>query len=226
MPSSTSAPSSATAPPAPLPSRAPGASLRADWPFQTVYLWDAPARLAPLLLLGALAGTWLPAGGPQGQALHRALDMALPWLALFHLLWPLYGPRRAEVRARLQAAGWRASLARWAPRALGPGRIALAARAMVLLLLLAAALAARPAPVLHQALAWGALALLALQGLGALWQHRRAGESLRAALLRGEGTGRPQEALQGDSSGWAWALAGLVPACWLWQALLRPALLS
>lgn len=198
----------------------------ADWPFHAVYLWDLPTRLAPLLLLGALLGTWVSAALPQGQTLHRALDMALPWLALFHLLWPLCGPRRAQVRARVQAVGWRASLARWTPRALGPGRIALTARAGVLLLLLGAALSAGPAPALHQALAWVVLALLVLQGMGALWLHRRAGESLRPALLRGMGTGRPHEALGGGSAGWAGALVLLIPACWLWQAVLRPALLG
>ena len=199
---------------------------RADWPFHVVYLWDAPARLAPLLLVAALIGTWISAALPQGQTLHRALDMALPWLALFHLLWPLCGPRRVEVRARLRAMGWRESLARWAPRALVPGRIALAMRAMVLLLLLGAALAARPAPALHQALAWAVLALLVLQALGTLWLHRRAGDPLLPALLQGLGTGRPNEALSMRSSGWAWATALLIPACWLWQALLRPVLLG
>lgn len=227
-------PSASTSPPSPRSSATPArattrpaaAPVPADWPFQAVYLWDAPTRLAPLLLLGALLGTWVSAALPQGQTLHRALDMALPSLALFHLLWPLCGPRRAQVRARVQAVGWRASLARWTPRALGPGRIALTARAGVLLLLLGAALSAGPAPALHQALAWMGLALLVLQGLGALWLHRRAGESLRPALLRGMGTGRPHEALDGGSAGWAGALVLLIPACWLWQAVLRPALLG
>lgn len=217
--SSSDTPVRAAAPPATK-------AVQADWPFQPVYLWDAPTRLAPLLLLGALLGTWLSAALPQGQSLHRALDMAMPWLALFHFLWPLCGPRRAQVRARVQAVGWRASLARWTPRTLGPGRIALTVRAGVLLLLLGAAVSARPAPALHQALAWGVLALLVLQALGALWLHRRAGESLRCALLHGQGTGQPREALTSASSGWAWALLMLIPACWLWQALLRPALLS
>lgn len=191
--------------------------LRPDWPFHTVYLWDAPTRLAPLLLLSALIGSWVSAAAAPGHALHRALGMALPWLALFHLLWPLCGPRRAQVRARLRTVGWRESLARWTPRALGPGRMALAARLMLVLLLPGAAAAARHAPALHQGLACAALMLMALQALGALWVHWRAGEALQPALLHGLGTGRPDEALAGRSHGWAWALALWIPACWAWQ---------
>lgn len=197
----------------PSPSRA----LPEDWPFQVVYLWDAPTRLTPLLLLGALAGAWASALFAPGQSLHRALIAALPGLALFHLLWPLYGPRRAQVRARLRTVGWRASWARWAPRALGPGRTGLAARLVLLLLVLGAAATAESAAVRHQGLALAALGLMTLQGLGILWQHRRAGEALWPALRYGLGTGRPDEALPGRARGWAWALALLIPTCWLGQ---------
>ncbi|RYF83395.1 MAG: hypothetical protein EOO29_03575 [Comamonadaceae bacterium] len=204
---------------APLADLPDAAHWTAHWPFHSVALWDAPSRIAPALLLAALVGAW--ASGPLAtlQTLHRALDMALPWLALFHLLWPLCGPRRAVVWARLRDVGWRESLCRWTPRALGPGRIALLMRLGVLGLLLGASLTAGRAPVWHHALAVAALGLTLAQLAGAAWLHRRSGDAWGPALLRGMGTGRPDEGLHSRSHGWAMALCMWVPACWAWQAV-------
>lgn len=123
----------------------------AEWPFHTVYLWDAQTRLAPLLLLVGAFGSWLTVDMLRWQTFHRSLDVALPWLALFHVLWPLFGPRGAAVRAQLGASwNWHSSLAPWSLRMLGPGHQGLAIRALVLLLALGMAFSAMFSRTWHQ----------------------------------------------------------------------------
>lgn len=53
--------------------------------FHTVYLWDAQARLAPLLLLVGAFGSWLTVDMLRWQTFHRSLDVALRGFALFHI---------------------------------------------------------------------------------------------------------------------------------------------
>ncbi|RYF66392.1 MAG: hypothetical protein EOO29_38855 [Comamonadaceae bacterium] len=190
-----------------------------EWPFHAVALWDAPSRLVPVLLLlglvvNAAHGAWW-----RWPDLHRALNVALPCFALFHLLWPLVGPRRASVRGHLRSTGWRESLARWAPRALGPGRIALLMRLLVLGLLAGASLLPMHASESQRDLSLAALGLVLAQLVGTVWLHHRSGEAWLPALLHGRGTGRLDEGLARPSRGWALALGLLLPACWAWQAM-------
>lgn len=190
----------------------------AEWPFHTVYLWDAQTRLAPLLLLVGAFGSWLTVDMLRWQTFHHSLDVALPWLALFHVLWPLFGPRGAAVRAQLGASwNWHSSLAPWSLRMLGPGHQGLAIRALVLLLALGMAFSAMFSRTWHQGLASVLVLAVVLQMLGQLWVHWRAGDALLPALLHGMGPSRLNEALPKHARGMALILTMVIPVCWGWQ---------
>lgn len=200
------------------PMLAPLRSAPDQWPFHSVYLWDAPSRVAPALIVLGLAASWATAGASEHRALHRALDMALPWLALFQVLWPLVGPRSDDVRSRLLSREhWRLVPARWSAGSLGPDPFAMLTRVIVLVLMIVTSLSAIYAPMSHERVAEALICFVAIQAVFAIWKHQRAGDRVFQAIATGKGAGSAHEALPRRARGVALVLILLVPACWLWQ---------
>ncbi len=221
-------------------------------PLQLIRVWDLPTRLFHWLLATAVAVAWLSGDEPRHSGLHLFAGYLVLALLVWRLLWGVVGGRYSRLSALLRP--WSevrehlASLGRDAERppvghnpAAGWAMLLLMGLLLALgisgLLVLGAEEVAGPlagwAPVatgiawhgIHDALAWGLLALVGLHVTAAVVEGRREGQNLVAGMIHGRKLGRPEQAEGRGRAGMAllMALASLLWALWWFAPTAREA---
>lgn len=198
-----------------------------SWRPRTQRVWDLPVRLFHWSLVAAVATAWLTAGHPRHADLHLFAGWSAAALLAFRVIWAVWGTQHA--RFQMLAVPWTrvkehvAGLVRGdAPRSTGHNPLAAWATLVVLGLLagvavtgvlveggeeqrgiLAGALsipAGLVAHEVHEALAWGLLAWVAVHLAGVAKESLRVRENLPAAMIDGKKAGEGVPAAVGEVS--------------------------
>jgi cytochrome b len=200
-----------------------------------VLVWDAPVRVFHWLAVLCFAGAWLTAESERWRLLHVTRGLTLAALVAFRVVWGLVGTRHARfasfVRGPRAVARYLGSLLRGTPeRHLGHNPAG--ALAIVGLLVLAAGVTASGWLLfqgtggemfedVHEALADGLLALVAVHVLGVVVSSVLHRENLVGAMVTGRKAGDPAEGTRRAWSGVAALLLVAVLGFW-WQQSRAP----
>jgi len=193
-------------------------------------VWDAPLRVFHWLLALAFAVAWLTAEGERWRLVHVTAGYTLAGLVAFRLVWGVVGTRHARfgdfVRGPHAVLAYLRSLLRGRPEH-HAGHNPAGGLAIIALLALAALTAATGwadytdlggdwLEEVHEALASGMLALVAVHVVAVVassWLHR---ENLVAAMIHGRKPVPPNEGIRRAWRGLAAVLLVAVLAFW-WQ---------
>lgn len=205
-------------------------------PAGRIRVWDAPTRVTHWLMAACFAGAWLTAEQDRWLLVHTTLGYTLAGLVAFRLVWGLVGTRHARfasfVRGPAAALAYLRSAFSGHPTH-HTGHNPAGALAVVALLALGALLTAsgwaterelggHAAEELHEALANGMLALVALHVVAVVassWLHR---ENLPRAMVTGFKRGHPAEAVARSAWPVAALVLGAVLGFWAWQWQAAP----
>lgn len=194
-------------------------------------VWDAPTRVFHWLLATSFALAWLTADGDRWQGAHVMAGYTMAGLVVFRLVWGLVGTRHARfsdfVRGPGAVLAYARSLLQGRPE-YHAGHNPAGGLAIVGLLALAgltaatgwahyADLAGHWLEELHEGLATGMLALVAVHVLAVIASSFLHRENLVAAMIHGR---KPAPAAQGIRRAWpslGAALLAAVLAFWWFQ---------
>lgn len=216
-----------------LPGTAPAAPQAS--PARRVLVWDAPVRVVHWLMVASFAAAWFTAESERWRLVHVSAGYTLAGLVAFRIVWGLVGTRHARfasfVRGPSAVIAYLRGLVS-GRSAHTPGHNPAGALAILALLGGSALLTASGWALynevggsglehlleeLHEALANGLLALVAVHVAAVVLSGRLHRENLVRAMVDGRQTGTP-----GDAIARAWRpLAALIVAAvlgfWAWQ---------
>ncbi|MBC5784715.1 cytochrome b/b6 domain-containing protein [Ramlibacter sp. USB13] len=173
-------------------------------------VWDLPTRLFHWLLAGSFAVAWISAESERWQLVHVTAGYTVAGLVVFRLLWGLVGTRHARftdfVRGPRAVLGYLRSLASGRPEH-HAGHNPAGALAIVGLLALAALTTATGwanyadlgghwLEEVHEALASGMLALVAVHIVAVVVSSRLHHENLVASMVHGRKPVPPTEGIR------------------------------
>lgn len=206
-------------------------------PARRVLVWDAPVRVVHWLMVASFAAAWFTAESERWRLVHVSAGYTLAGLVAFRIVWGLVGTRHARfasfVRGPAAVMAYLRGLVS-GRSAHTPGHNPAGALAILALLGGSALLTASGWALynevggdwleeLHELLANGLLALVAVHVAAVIVSGRLHRENLVRAMVDGRQTGTP-----GDAIARAWRpLAVLIVAAvlgfWAWQWQGAPA---
>lgn len=223
------------------PATGPAAADSSTGAARRVLVWDAPVRVVHWLMVSCFAAAWLTAESERWRLVHVSAGYTMAALVAFRIVWGLIGTRHARfasfVRGPAAVMAYLRGLV-GGHSAHSPGHNPAGALAILALLGGSALLTASGWALyneiggsglehlleeVHEALANGLLALVAVHVAAVVLSSRLHRENLVRAMVDGRQTGTPRDAI---SRAWR-PLAALIVAAvlgfWAWQWHSAPA---
>ena len=209
----------------------------ATTPKRSILVWDAPVRVFHWLLAASFIGAFITAESERWRLLHVTLGYTVGGLVVFRLLWGLLGTRHARfagfVRGPRQVWDYLRSLlgsrpqhhvghnpaGAWAIVGLLAGAVLLVGSGWMIYNDLGGKLFEE----LHEGVANGMMALVAVHVLGVIISSRLHRENLVRSMITGHKEGRPDEGIRSAWRSVAVIMITAVLGFWSWQWTQAPA---